>query len=147
MAKAAGKARVRGAARAMAKAGGALPKIGGRSIAGPPVAQIRRWIQCGWDAEYYDNEVALAVPGEVIECVVQDTTGAVRGCMMAEVLAAPSQWEEGVAMPVRFLACEDHSIAEWAAASFLQGGAEVFLPKQIEVDNERLAVAGVVQCS
>ena len=45
----------------------------------------------GWDADYYDNEVALAAPGELIEAVIQDANGAARGCLLVEVIGAPSQ--------------------------------------------------------
>ena len=67
---AAGKAKAR--AKAMAKGRGALPKLGALGPFGPPPVATRRWIQCGWDADFYDNEVALAVPGELIEAVIQD---------------------------------------------------------------------------
>ena len=33
----------------------------------------------GKDANFYEEEVALAVPGEWIEAVVQDASGALRG--------------------------------------------------------------------
>ena len=86
---AAGKAKAR--AKAMAKGGGALPKLGALRSVGPPPVATRRWVQCGWDADFYDNEVALAVPGELIEAVVQDASGAARGCVLVEVIGAPSR--------------------------------------------------------
>ena len=86
-------------------------------------------------------------PGELIECVVHDASGAARGCMVAEVLGGPSHWEEGVSLPVRFLVCEDPSIETWAASAFVAGGTALFLPKQFEVDSGRLAGAKVLQCS
>ena len=91
---------------------------------------------------------------ELIEAVVQDASGAARGCVLLEVLGAPSRlnlqdcpWEEGCAFPVRFIACEDAGIADWAASAFVAGGTELFLPKQYEVDKERLANVGVTQCT
>ena len=42
---------------------------------------------------------------------------------------------------------EDPSIAAWAASAFVAGGTELFLPKQFEVDSDRLAAARVLQCS
>ena len=52
---------------------------------------MRRWVHCGWDADYYDNEVALAAPGELVEAAIQDADGAARGSLLVEVIGAPSQ--------------------------------------------------------
>ena len=85
---AAGKAKAR--AKGLGKCGGAWPK-GGPQPPGPPPVATRRWVHCGWDADFYDNEVALAVPGEMIEAVVQEASGAARGCVLLEVLGAPGR--------------------------------------------------------
>ena len=45
---------------------------------GPAPVATRRWVHCGWDADYYDDEVALAAPGELVEAVIQDANGAAR---------------------------------------------------------------------
>ena len=148
---AAGKAKTR--ARGLGQGGAAVPE--GAPLPPEPLpAATRRWLHCGWDADFYDNEVALAVPGELIEAVVQDASGAARGCVLLEVLSSPSRlnlqgypWEEGCVFPVRFIACEDAGTADWAANAFVAGGTELFLPKQYEVDKERLANVGVAQCA
>ena len=149
----AGKAKAQSAG--LGKGGGAGPQ-GTLLPAGPAPEATRRWVHCGWDADYYDKEVALAAPGELIEAVMQDANGAARGCLLVEVIGAPSQLnlqgmacigEEGCVFPVRFMACEDAGIADWAADAFVAGGTELFLPKQYEVDNERLVNVGVIQCA
>ena len=65
---AAGKAKTR--VRGVGQGGAAVPE-GALLLPEPLPAATRRWLHCGWDADFYDNEVALAVPGELIEAVVQ----------------------------------------------------------------------------
>ena len=62
----------------MGKGGRALPK-GALGPAEPPPMAEWRWVHCGWEADFCDNEVALAVPGELIEAVVLDASAAARG--------------------------------------------------------------------
>ena len=81
-------AKMIGKAAIAGKARGGLPKIG--DLPESTALLARRWIQCGCDADYFDHEVSLTIPGEVVECVVHDATGAARGCMIAEVLGGPS---------------------------------------------------------
>ena len=57
---AAGKAKAR--AKGLGKGGVAGPK-GALLPLEPPPAATRRWVHCGWGADFYDNEVALAAPG------------------------------------------------------------------------------------
>ena len=64
-------------AKGLGKGGGAVPK-GALRPPGPPPVATRRWAHCGWDGDFYDNEIALAVPGELIEAVVQDASGVAR---------------------------------------------------------------------
>ena len=124
---AAGKAKAR--AKGLGKGGEAVPE-GALLPPGPQPVAARRCVHCGWDADFYDHKVALAVPGELIEAVVQDASGAARGCVLLEVLGAPSRlnlrdypWEEECVFPVRFMACEDAGIADWAASAIAAGGA------------------------
>ena len=59
----AGKAKAQSAGLLMGRAGpqGMLPP------SGPVPVATRRWAHNGWDADYYDNKVALAAPGELVE--------------------------------------------------------------------------------
>ena len=50
------------------KGNGAWPQ-GALPPSGPVPETTRRWVHCGLDADYYDDEVALAAPGELIEGV------------------------------------------------------------------------------
>ena len=63
--------KVKAQARGLDKGKGALPQ-GALQPSRPPPVATRRWVRCGWDADYYDNEAALAAPGELIEAVIQD---------------------------------------------------------------------------
>ena len=128
MAKAAFAGKAKAQSAGLVQGRGAGPQ-GTLPPSGPAPVATRRWVHCGWDADYYDNEVALAAPGELIEAVIQDANGAARGCLLVEVIGAPSQlnsqnfpWEEGCVFPVRFIACEDAGIADWAANAFVAGG-------------------------
>ena len=105
--------------------------------AGPPPVATRRWVHCGWDASFYENEAALAFPKGLIEAVVQNASGFVQGRELLEVLGAPSrlnlqdfQGEEECTFPVRFISCEDAGIADWAASALVAGRTERCLPKQ-----------------
>ena len=63
------------------RAGVRAEESGQRAPLGPPVpppVATRREVHCGWDGDFYDDEIALAVPGELIEAVVQDASGAAR---------------------------------------------------------------------
>ncbi len=63
------KAKAAGAGKAMApaegldKGGGTMPQ-GTLRPSGPPPVATRTWVHCGWDADNYDTEVALAAPGK-----------------------------------------------------------------------------------
>ena len=47
----------------------------------------RRGVHCSWDADYYDNEVALAAPGELVEgdllSALHYFAPSIRGCLNA----------------------------------------------------------------
>ena len=45
----------------------------------------------GGDADFYDYKVALVVPCELIEAVMQDASEAARGCVLVEVIGVPRQ--------------------------------------------------------
>ena len=70
------------AGRAKAQSAGLLKGQAGPqgmlAPSGPVPVATRRWVHCGWDADYYDDEVALAAPGELVEAVIQDANGAAR---------------------------------------------------------------------
>ena len=62
-AKAAGAGKAMAPAEGLGKGGGAMPQ-GTLRPSGPPPVATRTWVHCGWDADNYDNEVALAAPGK-----------------------------------------------------------------------------------
>ena len=63
--------KVKAQARGLDKGRGALPQGALQPPRPPPVA-TERWVRCSWDADYYDNEAALAAPDELTEAVIQD---------------------------------------------------------------------------
>ena len=80
----AGKAKAQSAG--LAKGRGAGPQ-GTLPPSGPAPVATRRWVHCGWDADYYDNEVALAAPGELVEgdllSALYYFAPSIRGCLNA----------------------------------------------------------------
>ena len=80
----AGKAKAQSAG--LGKGGGAGPQ-GTLRPSGPAPVATRRWVHCGWDADYYDNEVALAAPGELVEgdllSALHYFAPSIRGCLNA----------------------------------------------------------------
>ena len=76
------KARAKGeAAKARAKAVFFLPFLAGKA------KTTSRGVHCSWDADYYDNKVALAAPGELVDgdllSALHYFAPSIRGCLNA----------------------------------------------------------------
>ena len=95
---AAAQAKAKAAATGKVKARAMAPSMGGRALperalgaAWPPPMATWRWVHYGGDADFYDYKVALVVPCELIEAVMQDASEAARGCLLVEVIGVPRQ--------------------------------------------------------